>query len=132
MILSKSSKLQKFPEVLSKFQSNKKYSELGFCKKSKILNQGFYWNWSFFCLFEPFGGGGVRAPGIGAACAGVPAVAPSMGMASSQAMAFLAMAPMTPLGAFQPQQPAGLINLLGQPLPQADELKTKKFYPSFR
>ena len=36
------------------------------------------------------------------------------------------MAPMTPLKALQPQHPAGLINPLGQPLPQADELKAQK------
>ena len=47
-------------------------------------------------------------------------------LASSHAMAYPAMTPMTPLGAFQPQQPVGLINPLGQPLPQADEIKTQK------
>ena len=46
-----------------------------------------------------------------------------MGAASTQAMVFPATAPMTPLGACQPPQLAGLINPLGQPLPQADELQ---------
>ena len=68
----------------------------------------------------------LQSPGTSTASTGVPSLAPSIRMASSQAMAFPAMAPMTPLGAFQPQQPAGLINLLGQPLPQADEFKTQK------
>ena len=57
---------------------------------------------------------------------------PSLGAASLHAMAYPAMAPVTPLGAFQPQQPVGLINPLGQPLPPADEFKTQKLPLSFR
>ena len=69
----------------------------------------------------------LQPPGISVASTGVPSVAAaSMGPASSHAMAYPAMAPMTPLGAFQPQQPVGLINPLGQPLPTADEFKTQK------
>ena len=45
------------------------------------------------------------APGISAASTGVPSAAPSMGVASTQGMACPAMAPLTPLGTFQPMQP---------------------------
>ena len=68
----------------------------------------------------------LQPPGISAASTEVPSVAPSMGVASTQRMAYPAMALMMPLGALQPAQPLGLNNPVEQPPPQADEVKTEK------